>query len=140
VPRIADARSALLFRLARRRYALPLDRTSGVRDLGSVRRVPDAHDPWYGLTDWGDGSVLNVLHLPSMLGDAAVEAAESIVRLRAPHEDLALFVPAHLGLGEVVPAEVPPGATFVALGNGEDALHWISISALLPLADVGLRQ
>ena len=134
--RPADLRSALTFRLERRRYALALDRTAGVRDLDSLRRVEGAPPPWIGLTDWGDGRVLNVLDLPAMLNDQRRESVESIVRLRAPHEDLALFVPAHLGLAEFVPPAIPPGTAYVPLGGGDDALHWISLAALLPLADV----
>jgi hypothetical protein len=129
-----DARSALTFRLARRRYALALDRTSGVRDLGAVRRIPNAPRPWYGLTDWGDGRVLNVIDLPVLLRDAAAEDARSIVRLRAPHEDLALFVPAHLGLGEWIRPEPADGEPFTAVDAGPDAVHWVEIDALLQLA------
>lgn len=129
-----DARSALTFRLARRRYALPLDRTSGVRDLGAVRRIPNAPSPWYGLTDWGDGRVLNVIDLAAVLRDRAFEDARSLVRLRKPFDDLALFVPAHLGLGEWTPPEPTPGAPFTALDAGPDAMHWIEIDALVSMA------
>ena len=129
-----DARSALTFRLARRRYALPLDRTSGVRDLGTVRRIPNAPSPWYGLTDWGDGRVLNVIDLAALLRDTAVEDARSLVRLRAPHDDLALFVPAHLGLAEWAPPERSSGEAFTALDAGPDAVHWIEIDPLVSLA------
>jgi len=130
----AEAQSALTFRLARRRYALPLDRTSGVRDLGTVRRIPDAPAPWYGLTDWGDGRVLNVIELPTLLRDTAAEDARSIVRLRAPQDDLALFIPAHLGLGEWIPPDLVAGAPFTSLNAGPDSIHWIDLDSLLPLA------
>ena len=135
--RSADACPALTFRLSRRRYAIPLAATSGVRDLGPVRRIPDAPEPWYGLTDWGDGHVLNVLDLPALLRDRAVDPVRSIIRLRAPHDDVALFVPAHLGLGEWVPPAAPvEGAAVVALNA---AVHWIQVHLLVPLGTGAVR-
>jgi hypothetical protein len=134
VIRDATARSALVFRLARRRYALELNRTSGVGDLGSVRRIPDAPRAWLGLADWG-GRVLNVIDLPFLLDDRAVDSVSSLVRLRAPQDDLALFVPAHLGLTEWSPPQGPRGALpYSAAGNTPDALYWIDLDALLQLA------
>ncbi len=129
--RSTETLSALTFRLAQRRYALALDRTSGVRDLGSVRRIPGAPGGWYGLIDW-NGRVLNVVDLPLLLDDRGVEKARSIVRLRAPLGDLALFVPAHLGLAELSPPrEIAAGARYTSLGPGPGSLHWIDIDALL---------
>ena len=137
---VSRPRSALTFRLALRRYALPLDSTSGVRDLGTVRRIPGAPAGWFGLTDW-NGRMINVIDLPALLDDRGVEKARSIVRLRAPWKDLALFVPAHLGLSELtLPEEVPAGKAYAALGSGQDALHWVDLRALLAdTADVSVR-
>ena len=135
MPRPATAQPALTFQLENRRYALALDRTAGVRDLGTIRHIPNAPKPWFGLTDWGNGRVLNVLDLPALLEDRGTEAVQSIVRLRAPHEDLALFIPAHIGLAEFTPpTEVPNDAVCVPLSGGPDSIHWICVDALTPLA------
>ncbi|NIL99500.1 MAG: hypothetical protein GTN89_00735 [Acidobacteria bacterium] len=129
--RAAETHSALIFRLSLRRYALPLQRTSGVQDLGAVRKIPGAPRRWYGLTEWS-GRVLNVIDLPHVLGDRAVEQAKSIVRLRAPLESVALYVPAHLGLTELTrPDRTTPGTLHQPLGGGPDALHWIHLDALV---------
>ena len=131
VTRSLDAQPALLFRLALRRYAIPLRRTSGVQDLGAVRKIPNSPRRWYGLTEWS-GRVLNVIDLPHLLGDRAVERAKSIVRLREPHAGMALYIPAHLGLTELSTPEPLAGTTScVALGSGPNALHWIHLDALV---------
>ncbi len=127
----ARVQSALVFRLALRRYALPLKRTSGVQDLGTVRKIPGAPRRWLGLTEWS-GRVLNVIDLPHMLGDRAVERAKSIVRLRSPLDSIALYVPAHLGLSELtLPDSDGRESTHEALGSSPDALHWIHLDALI---------
>ena len=126
-----QAQSALLFRLARRRYDIPLRRTSGVQDLGTVRKIPNSPRRWFGLTEWS-GRVLNVIDLPHLLGDRAVEHAKSIVRLREPHEGVALYIPAHLGLIELsVPDRLAANMPYSALGSTPNALHWIQIDALV---------
>ena len=131
VNRPAEAQSALMFRLALRRYAIPLRRTSGVQDLGALRRIPNSPRRWLGLTEWS-GRVLNVIDLPYLLGDRAVERAKSIVRLREPHSGIALYVPAHLGLTELTtPVPVVADEPYVALGSGADALHWIHLDELV---------
>jgi len=131
VTRSAETQSALVFRLALRRYAIPLQRTSGVQDLGVVRRIPNAPRRWFGLTEWS-GRVLNVMDLPHLLGDRAVERARSIVRLRDPHEGMALYVPAHLGLTELnTPEPARANTPYQALGSGLDVLHWIHLDALV---------
>ncbi len=129
--RSPDAQSALIFRLALRRYAIPLRRTCGVQDLGAVRKVPDAPRRWLGLTHWS-GRVLNVIDLPYLLGDRAVERAKSVVRLRDPHEGIALYIPAHLGLAKLdAPEPVTANAPCVMVGSGPNALHWIDLDALV---------
>ena len=129
--RSTETRSALTFRLALRRYALPLERTSGVRDLSEVRRIPGTPSGWLGLIDW-NGRVLNVLDLPLLLDDRSIEKARSIVRLRAPLDDIALFVPAHLGLAETTPPSAnAEGERYVPIGSGPDSLHWVDLDALL---------
>ena len=131
VSRSPEAQSALMFRLALRRYAIPLRRTSGVQDLGTVRKIPNSPRRWFGLTEWS-GRVLNVIDLPYLLGDRAVERAKSIVRLREPYEGMALYIPAHLGLTKLItPDPVAANAPYVAVGSGPDALHWIHLDALV---------
>ena len=129
--RSAEVQSVLTFRLALRRYAIPLRETSGVQDLGAVRRIPNSPRRWFGLTEWS-GRVLNVIDLPYLLADRPVERAKSIVRLREPHEGMALFIPAHLGLSELAPPEPFAGpARYVALGGRPDGLHWIHLDTLV---------
>jgi len=129
--RSAETQSALTFRLALRRYALPLRRTSGVQDLGVVRKIPNSPRRWFGLTEWS-GRVLNVIDLPHVLGDRAVERAKSIVRLHDPYKGMALFIPAHIGLTELSgPDPVVEHVSFQALGSGADALHWIHLDVLV---------
>ncbi len=131
VSRSPDAQSALMFRLALRRYAIPLRRTCGVQDLGEVRKVPNAPRHWFGLTDWS-GRVLNVIDLPYLLGDRAVERAKSIVRLREPYEGMALYIPAHLGLTELnTPKPVAANALYVGVGSKPTARLWIDLDALV---------
>jgi len=131
VSRSPDAQSALMFRLALRRYAIPLRRTAGVQDLGAVRKIPNAPRRWFGLTDWS-GRVLNVIDLPYLLGDRAVERAKSIVRLREPYAGMALYIPAHLGLTELnTPEPVAADTPYVALGSEPNALCWIHLDALV---------
>jgi len=131
VTRPLEAQSALFFRLALRRYAIPLRRTSGVQDLGAVRKIPNTPRRWYGLTEWS-GRVLNVIDLPHLLGDRAVERAKSIVRLREPYEGIALYIPAHLGLTELNPPKpVAANTPYVVVGSGPNALHWIHLDALV---------
>jgi chemotaxis signal transduction protein len=131
VIRSPETCSALLFRLALRRYAIPLQRTSGVQDLSVVRKIPNSPRRWFGLTEWS-GRVLNVVDLPHLLGDRAVESAKSIVRLREPHADMALYIPAHLGLTELgTPEPAAANASYVALGSAPDALHWIDLDAIV---------
>ena len=131
VTRSPETQSALLFRLALRRYAIPLRRTSGVQDLGVLRKIPNSPRRWFGLTEWS-GRVLNVIDLPHLLGDRAVERAKSIVRLREPHEGMALYIPAHLGLTELsIPEPLATNAPYVAFGSGPDALHWIHLDVLV---------
>lgn len=129
--RPAEVQSALIFRFALRRYALPLRRTSGVQDLGVVRKIPNSPRRWFGLTEWS-GRVLNVIDLPHVLGDRAVERARSIIRLQAPHDGMALFVPAHIGLADLNPPDPRvESVSFQALGNGADAPCWIHLDALV---------
>lgn len=129
--RRADAQAALTFRLARRSYALPLRRTSGVRDMGTVRGIPGAPPAWLGLTDWS-GHVLSVIDLPHVLGDAAVDDARMLVRLEHPHQDVALYVPTHLGLTQVeIDDEAGTETLTRAVGDAEDGLHWIDLDALI---------
>lgn len=131
VPRSLQTQTALAFRLALRRYAIPLRNTAGVQDLGEMRKIPNAPRRWYGLTEWS-GRVLNVIDLPHLLGERPVESTESIVRLADPHGGIALYIPAHLGLTELNgPDEPAPGATHFALGNSPDAVHWIDVEALI---------
>lgn len=123
--------SALVFRLALRRYAVALRRTAGVQDLGAVRKIPNSPRRWFGLTEWS-GRVLNVIDLPHLLGDRALEKAESIVRLVEPHGGLAFYIPAHLGLTELnLPERDSGGTPYVALGSGSATLHWIDIDAIV---------
>jgi len=136
VSRPTDTKSALTFRLALRRYALSLRGTSGVQDLGAVRRIPDAPWPWLGLADWG-GRVLNVIDLPNVLEDAAIEPVKSLVRLHEPHDGIAVFIPARLGLCELTPPRDPAGAAlYTALRGGKDALHWIHLDAIMEACSV----
>ena len=128
----SSTRSALTFRLAERFYALPLDRTAGVADLGRVRTVPNSPATFIGLTDW-HGRVLSVHSLPALLGDRAVEVepARSIIRLRAPLDDQALFVPARFGLAEWTPPDDSTSEILTELNDGSNLVHWIHVDALL---------
>ena len=129
--RPTDTMSALTFRLALRRYALSLRGTSGVQDLGAIRRIPGAPRPWLGLADWG-GRVMNVIDLPDLLEDNAIEPAKSLIRLREPHEGIAVFIPARFGLCELTPPRNPAAAAlYTALRGGGGEFHWIHLDAVV---------
>jgi hypothetical protein len=75
---------------------------------------------------------MNVIDLPAVLEEQAIEPVRSLVRLREPHDGIALFIPARLGLCAVAPPSAADGATpYTALRSGHDALHWIHLDAIV---------
>lgn len=129
--RCAGAQAALTFRLARQAYAIPLHRTCGVRDLGPVRKIPDASPAWVGVADWS-GHLLSVIDVPLVLEDRGVQSVRTLVRLREPNETLALYLPSHLGLTQVEPPESDGHSALTRpIGAEPNLFHWIDLDALI---------
>jgi hypothetical protein len=95
---VADERR-LVFDLGAGRYGLRLETISGVAELSSWRPVPGAPPGVLGLTEWR-GRPLTVLDLPSLLEERHGKGAPSLIRLAAPFDHLALYVPAGLRVEE----------------------------------------
>lgn len=130
--------SALVFRLSQRRYALPLRATSGVQDLGFLRTIPDTPAAWLGVSEWS-GKVLSVLDISALLDDSAEKPDGCLVRLATPHEAIALFISARLGLVALErPIAEPDSELTSSDGHGDDPIHWINIDRLI-VSDAATR-
>lgn len=92
----------LVFSLASGAYGLRLEAISGVAELTSWRPVPGAPPGVLGLTEWG-GRPLTVLDLPGLIQEQPGRGDASLVRLAAPFDHLALYVPASLRVEEPSP-------------------------------------
>jgi hypothetical protein len=93
----------LVFDLASGPYGLRLDAISGVAELSAWRTVPGAPRGVLGLAEWG-GRPLTVLDLPALIREGPGRGDASLVRLAAPFDHLALYVPASVRV-----EEAPPG-------------------------------
>lgn len=89
----------LVFALASGSYGLRLEAISGVAEPSPWRPVPGAPPGVLGLAEWG-GRPLTVLDLPGLLRERPGKGDPSLVRLAAPFDHIALFVPASLRVEE----------------------------------------
>ena len=101
----ATAERRLVFSLATGSYGLRLDAISGVAELSAWRAVPGAPRGVLGLAEWG-GRPLTVLDLPGLLRERPGKGDPSLVRLAAPFDHIALYVPASLHVEEAAPGAV----------------------------------
>ncbi len=99
----------LLFRLRRVPYALPLSAVFGLAECGDVRRVPGAPRNVLGMTEWR-GDLLTVLDLPRLLRHSAVPGRACLIRLAAPLQQIAFYLPCVAKLAEVTVTEAPTGS------------------------------
>ena len=93
----------LTFRLARGRYAISLDEVTEVAPPGAIRPVPGTPPTIRGLTE-RRGHVVALLDAPRLLDDAPPDGGEVfLVRLGAPRDGTALWIPARVASGEAAP-------------------------------------
>ena len=90
----------LLFSLQRQRYAIRLSAVDGVDSPQTICSVPGASRHVLGLAHWR-GNLLTVFDLPGLVEDAADGGSGCLLRLAAPHEGLALFLPASTSIGHL---------------------------------------
>jgi hypothetical protein len=110
------AERALLFELAGRSYGLRIGSIEGLGEADSIRAVAGAPPFVLGLCEWR-GRLLTVVDLPALLGTGGLEAAAGerpaapcLVRLAAPLDRTALYVPAAVRLGWTAAEPGTPGA------------------------------
>ncbi len=121
----------LRFHLQQREYAIRLSAVAGVGDLEQLREIPGAPLGVLGLTEW-HGRLLTVLDLPRLAEDSPRDALRCLIRLAAPHDGTALFVPARLRLGMGnAPAANDARAAFVPLEIDGAALRFLEPVHLL---------
>ncbi len=99
----------LLFRLRRVPYALPLSAVFGLAECGAVRRVPGAPRNVLGMTEWR-GDLLTVLDLPRLLRHSAVPGHACLIRLAAPLQQIAFYLPCVAKLADVTITDAPKGS------------------------------
>lgn len=109
------AERALLFELGGRSYGLRIGAIEGLGEPGTIRCVPGAPASVLGVCEWR-GRLLTVVDLPALLpagpagtipADPAVEPC--LVRLAAPLDGTALWVPAQVRLGWAAAEAASPG-------------------------------
>lgn len=94
-PRTAEATlpgRLLVFDLDSRRYALRATQINGLAECGPIRTVPGAPREVLGLVEWR-GNLLTVLDLPQLLGHVSPQGPSCLLRLAAPGQGIALFLP-----------------------------------------------
>jgi len=97
----------LLFALERQRYAIRLSAIDGVDSAQAIRSVPCAPRYVLGLAH-RRGRLLTVLDLPGTIDETSSGGSACLLRLAAPHEGLALFLPAAASIGH---PHAPDGGT-----------------------------
>jgi hypothetical protein len=90
--RATGAQQLLLLELQRETYALWLDAVAGLVEPAPLRTVHGAPRGVLGLAEWR-GRLLTVIDLPLIVGDSACSRPPCLVRLAAPWDNLALYVP-----------------------------------------------
>ncbi len=105
----------LLFRLRRVPYALPLSAVFGLAECSEIRRVPGAPRNVLGMTEWR-GDLLTVLDLPRLLRHSAVPGHACLIRLAAPLQQIAFYLPCIAKLAEVTVTDAP-GRSGGAIGT-----------------------
>lgn len=92
VPRHEQTHRWLAIRLAERTYALPLEQVSDVAEARNVRTVAGRPRGVLGIHEWR-GKLLTLLDLPELVDDRGLPGPPTLVRLAAPFDHTALYVP-----------------------------------------------
>jgi len=125
-----NAQRMIWFRLDRHAYAIPAEEVDGVASLGAVRKVHGAPADVLGLVELRGGLVC-VLDLPRLLGDRSGDGPPCVIRLRAPREGLALYVPAKIRIATVTLTDEQRSRKPVRFVHEERTSHLIDVGGLL---------
>jgi purine-binding chemotaxis protein CheW len=108
-PKAGALRPLLVFRLAGRDCALPLEAVQEVVPMARLSRPPTLPAVWQGFLNLG-GAAVAVLHLSRLFGlpDVALGLYTPLLVLRQPAERVALLVEAVRGIVRVAAADVRP--------------------------------